>query len=146
MKRHKALANLSRQHHGALILAQLLKKGAPEYKGLPVNISAKADYAYLFYRDELITHFLAEEQFVIKKLKGINASLDKLANEIANEHSALTILFTNIQDSHDLPTQLDTLGNALERHIRKEEREFFPMIEELCSEKLLREIEQALTV
>jgi len=34
MKRHEALAPFSREHHGALILAQVMKKGAPAYKGI----------------------------------------------------------------------------------------------------------------
>ena len=42
MKRHEALAPLSREHHGTLILAQLLKKGAPVYKGLPDTDTGKA--------------------------------------------------------------------------------------------------------
>ena len=145
MKRHSSLAPLSRDHHGALILAQLLKKGAPVYKGLPTNLIGKADYAIQFYRNELIKHFDDEER-VIKKIKGINVDLDKLASEITNEHNKLRILFTSIKNTNDLATHLDKLGCALEQHIRKEEREFFPLIQELCSEKLLSEIEHALSV
>jgi len=145
MKRHSSLAPLSREHHGALILAQLLKKGAPLYKGLPADFSGKADYAIQFYRNELIKHFDDEER-VIKKIKGINVDLDKLASEITNEHKELGVLFTSIKNTNDLATHLDKLGSALEQHIRKEERKFFPLIQELCNEKLLSEIEQALSV
>jgi hypothetical protein len=35
MKRHEALIPLSRDHHGTLILARLLRSDAPPYKGLP---------------------------------------------------------------------------------------------------------------
>ncbi len=137
---------LSREHHSALILAQLLKKGAPAYKGLPVAINARADYALLFYRNELMDHFHKEEEVIIKKIKGIDDRLDKMAGEIISEHKELGILFTSISTGNDLVTHLDKLGCALERHIRKEEREFFPMVQELCSEKLLLEIEQALAI
>ena len=145
MKRHSSLAPLSREHHGALILAQLLKKGAPPYKGLPADLSGKVDYAIQFYRNELIKHFDDEER-VIKKIKGINVDLDKLANEITKEHKELRGLFTSIKNTNDLATHLDKLGSAFEQHIRKEERKFFPLIQELCNEKLLSEIEQALSV
>ena len=140
------MAPLSREHHGALILAQLLKKGAAVYKGLPVDLPGKADYAIRFYRDELIKHFNEEEQVVIKKIKGVNVDLDRLANEITEEHKELRVSFSAIKNTDDLATQLDKLGRRLEQHIRKEEREFFPLIQELCSEKLLAEIEQALSV
>lgn len=146
MKRHSSLAILSRKHHGALILAQLLKKGTPVYKGLPADLVGKADYAIRFYKAELIKHFDEEEQAVIKKIKGINVGLDKMANEIAVEHKGLTSSFESIKNAGDLATHLDKLGCALQKHIRKEEREFFPLIQELCSEKLLAEIEQALSV
>ena len=146
MKRHSSLAILSREHHGALILAQLLKKAAPEYKGLPTDIEGKADYASQFYRDELIKHFCEEEQVLIKKIKGINAHLDELGEEITKEHAELKAAFESIKSSNDLATHLDKLGRSLEQHIRKEEREFFPLIQELCSEQLLLEIKQALSV
>jgi iron-sulfur cluster repair protein YtfE (RIC family) len=146
MKRHSSLAILSREHHGALILAQSLKKDAPVYKGLPADLKGKTDYALRFYENELLKHFNEEEEVVIKKIKGINIDLDMLADEITTEHKALRILFASIKNSNDLVMHLDKLGCALEQHIRKEERKFFPLIQEYCSEKLLSEIERALSV
>ncbi len=144
MKRHPSLAPLSRQHHGALILAQLLKKAAPAYKGLPTDIKGKAAYAIQFYNNELLQHFAAEEEIIIKKIKGINPELDLLSKEILEEHEALGILFTSISNHGDMATYLDEVGVALENHIRKEERVFFPMVQDRCSETLLSEIAQAL--
>ncbi|SRR5258706_13455040 len=146
MKRHSSLAPLSREHHGALILAQLLKKRAPAYKGLPADLNGKADYAIQFYRNELIKHFDDEEKVVIKKIKGVNIDLDNLSGEIIVEHKELRNLFISIKNTNDLATHLDKLGCALEQHIRKEERKFFPLIQELCNQKLLSEIEQVLSV
>ena len=53
MKRHPALIPLSREHHGALILARLIQKDAPPYKGLPLEINGKAVYAQEFYKNIL---------------------------------------------------------------------------------------------
>jgi iron-sulfur cluster repair protein YtfE (RIC family) len=146
MKRHSSLAILSREHHGALILAQLLKKGAPAYKGLPVEPDGKADYALKFYQDNLVKHFADEEQVIIKRIKGIHPELDRLASEIVREHTELNGLFTGIKAAPDLAAHLDKLGGALEQHIRKEERVFFPLLQEVGSEELLAGIEQALTL
>ena len=47
----------------------------------------------------------------------------------------------------NLQVHLDTLGNALEIHIRKEERELFPLIEETCNEaELLTAIDNILII
>ncbi len=143
MKRHISLAPLSRQHHGALILAQLLKKNAPKYKGLPSDIAGKAAYAIKFYNIELLPHFAAEE-IITQKIKGIHPKLDLLSKEILEEHKALKILFTSISNHADMATHLDSIGVELDNHIRKEERVFFPSIQEYCSETLLSEIAESI--
>lgn len=143
MKRHQSLAGLSREHHGGLILAQLLKKDAPVYKGLPTDEEGKAIYASGYYKDELEKHFEEEEQVLIKKIRGINSALDQVADEIVAEHAALRQLFKGLEIGAELSSQLDEIGVVLEKHIRKEERLFFPMIQELCDEKILAGIAKA---
>jgi iron-sulfur cluster repair protein YtfE (RIC family) len=146
MKRHQALAPLSREHHDALILAQLLKNIEIVYKGLPTEVAGKAAYASLFYEEELIKHFYEEEEILIKKITGIDARLDTLADEILAEHKELRILFTAINNAGDISAHLVKTGNALEQHIRKEERIFFPLIQQLCNEEQLAAIEKGLSI
>ena len=146
MKRHPSLAHLSRDHHQALMLAQLLKKDSPAYKGLPTEINEKAEYAFSFYQHDLINHFEKEEVIVITHIKGINEELDQLAEELKKEHRTLSGLFNEIKTSGDLVGHLDLIGQKLELHIRKEERVFFPMIQEHCEEKKLEEMEILLSV
>ncbi|MEP6711656.1 MAG: hemerythrin domain-containing protein [Ferruginibacter sp.] len=144
MKRHPSLAHLSRDHHGALILARLLQKDAPAYKGLPADTEGKAAYAIKFYREELVKHFEDEEK-VLKLVTGINATLDPMLAAIFKEHAALHESFKAIQLQSPGPEFLDGLGKALEKHIRTEERELFPLIQESCSEDLLKRIDQSLS-
>jgi iron-sulfur cluster repair protein YtfE (RIC family) len=146
MKRHPSLAHLSRDHHQALILAQLLKKDSPAYKGLPTGIKEKGDYAFEFYREELLEHFEKEEVVVISNVKGVRAELDQLGEELIAEHKKLRTLFKEIKTTGDLVSHLDLIGNTLEQHIRKEERVFFPMIQQYCEEKVLEKIETLLSV
>ena len=143
MKRHPSLVHLSREHHGSLILARLLQKDAPVYKGLPVNAEGKAVYALKIYKEELIQHFKAEEK-ILKLVTGMNADLDLLVKAISREHQELHVLFKAISNHPDLSTHLDELGKALEIHVRKEERELFPLIQETCSEDMMKTIELAL--
>jgi hemerythrin-like domain-containing protein len=140
MKRHKALAPLSREHHGALLLAQLLKKDAPAYKGLPTLPAEKLIYAVKFYKDNLQTHFNKEEG-LLAKVRQYHAEIEKLTVEIIDEHQQLTNLFNNIEKENSLINSLDELGNLLESHIRKEERVLFPLIQQYCPEEILNTIE-----
>ena len=146
MKRHDALAPLSREHHGALILAQLLKNITTVYTGLPADVIGKAAYAIRFYNEELVKHFKEEEDIVIATITGMDVMLDTLANEIIAEHKELQILFTTINDAVDLSAHLEKIGNTLEQHIRKEERIFFPLVQQLCNQAQLATIEKALSV
>ena len=88
MKRHEALAPLSREHHSALILAQLLKKDAPAYKGLPTALNEKAAYALHMFITTLQLHFTNEEE-MLDKIKNVHTEIDKLSDEIFKEHQQL---------------------------------------------------------
>ena len=65
MKRHTALIPLSQDHHHGLLLAQLIKKNAPEYKGLPKDLIGKMNYTNDIYNTELEHHFEDEEKLCI---------------------------------------------------------------------------------
>ena len=144
MKRHPSLAHLSREHHGALILSRLLQKNAPSYNSLPADTRGKADYALNFYREQMVKHFEAEEK-VLKIVTGINGQLDSLIETIFREHRQFHELFALVAAGSDDADNLDELGRALELHIRKEEREVFPLIEQSCSETLMKTIEATLS-
>lgn len=145
MKRHIYLVPLSREHHGALILARLLQKGAPAYTGLPTDTAGKAAYARSYYDKEIDKHFAAEERSLLIHAKGINAALDKQLDEMKREHQQLRLLFETIHDNKKQEDHLDELGHALENHIRMEERELFPLIQDTCNEEVMKQILQSLT-
>jgi len=144
MKRHEALIPLSREHHGTLILARLLRSDAPPFKGLPLDPKGKAEYAMKHYREELLDHFEKEEK-MIPMLKGVNATLDNLLACMKAEHQELHSLFNSINLDQDLSTQLDVIGRALESHVRKEDRVIFPLIQESCTEEDLDKLADIFT-
>ena len=139
MKRHEALAPLSREHHGTLILAQLLKKNAPAYKGLPTNAAGKAAYALRQFEELIKKHFQQEEN-MLEKAKDCHDDIKNLAIEIILEHQQLTALFLSLNAASAPEDTMDRLANALENHIRKEERVLFPLLQQHCSEALLQQI------
>ncbi len=139
MKRHEALAPLSREHHPALILAQLLKKDAPVYRGLPQTAKEKVIYATFFFEKDLKTHFKKEEA-VFALVKMIHPDVEKLVNELLAEHRDLSSRFHLLTEPHDTVKMMNSLGELLNNHIRKEERLLFPLIQQHCPAALLAQV------
>src|SRR5690606_29570561 len=99
---------------------------------------------FQFYKDELIEHF-AEEEKILPFIKGINKELDLFVKIIPEEHKELAKYFREIKEHSNLPSHLDKVGKTLELHVRKEERQFFPLIQESCTEEQMEEIGRALS-
>jgi len=145
IKRDKALHILSHDHHHGLILAQLIKKGSPQYKNLPNTTEGKKDYSIKFYYDELIKHFTDEEKILFPVVNGKDDGIDELIEEIKTEHKNIKQLINWLESDEDVENTLDELGNILESHIRKEERDLFMKIQEILTEDELTSIEKQLT-
>ena len=143
MKRHEVIAPLSRDHHGSLLLAQLLKKNAPIYRDMPVTTEDKAKYAQAQFEGHIKKHF-EQEETMLELAKDCNTEVNILTGQIKTEHRELTALFQSLETATDLRCTMDILAIALEKHIRKEERILFPLLQLHCSEELLKEIHNLL--
>lgn len=139
MKRVKALYNLSHDHHHGLRLAQLIKKGAPDYRNLPGSIEDKTEYTIKTYETELKPHFIKEEDILFKLAKGKNAEVDLLIDEIIFEHKKIAEIVELLKTGENNENSLNELGNLLADHIRKEERNLFMKIQNLLSDDELKE-------
>ena len=142
MKRHPSLIPLSQDHQKGLLLAQLLKKNAPEYKGLPKDPIGKMNYAKEVYNNELDQHFKEEEEFVFPYLKGRSNEIDELVSEILSEHKILKKSILSLKEGISLIDKMDKIGYLLESHIRKEERDLFEKIPQVLSDGELELIKQ----
>ncbi|MCU7494865.1 MAG: hemerythrin domain-containing protein [Ignavibacteria bacterium] len=142
MPRSKSLVPLSHDHHHALKLAQALKKSTLRTESLPTMSSEeKARRALEFYESDLALHFEAEEKLLYPFVKGRDALLDSLFLEIMEEHKKIKLQIESLREGGGLlEEKLDYLGRLLEGHIRKEERELFPRIQEVFSEAELNNL------
>ena len=145
IKRDKALHILSYDHHQGLILAQLIKKGSPQYKNLPNTTEGKKDYSIKFYYDELVKHFEDEEKILFPTVNGKDDEIDNLVEKKITEHKKIKQLVNQLESEEDIENALDELGNILESHIRKEERDLFMKIQEILTEDELTTVEKQLT-
>lgn len=140
MRRHSSLIPLSQDHHHGLVLAQLIKKGAPLYKQLPKTLSEKVKYTQNFYKDDLTYHFYEEENILYPVLKKKDKEIDKIFSEIFEEHKRIIELIKSLPSAEKQEDILDELGYLLESHIRKEERNLFPKIQSIFSDEELDEL------
>ena len=144
MKRHPALHPLSHDHHQGLILAQQLKKGVPQYKGMPSTLEDKKDYAVSFYKSELVKHFKDEEEILFPSVLRKNEKVDSLVQEVISEHRNIESLVNELEKTNQLENVMDELGQLLEKHIRNEERVLFVEIENILSDDELKIIGEKL--
>ena len=136
MKRHKTLIPLSQDHHNGLMLAQLIKEGAPEYRGLPTDVEGKVNYLRESWQKEIEPHFKNEENILFAEIYGKNQDIDLIIDELKSEHQKLERLIGEIEISKDVQRLLSSIGFLLENHIRKEERLLFEKIQFLLAEEL----------
>ncbi len=137
MKRYHSLVELSKEHHDGLILAQILKKGAPAYRDLPADAEGKRKYALQLYQDNLVRHFYKEEKILMPFCSGISTELDELFQRMLEEHKQLEKLFNFLKDENNYENVMYEIGKLLDEHIRMEERELFELIQNQMGEEKL---------
>jgi len=135
MKRHKSIIPLSHDHHTTLMMAQAIKKNFINTDLGNSTISNKIKYVIQAYNTELLPHFNHEETLLFPLAIGKDAELDKLINEIVEEHDKIGEAISHIKDGNQ-EQNLDDLGFLIESHIRKEERIVFLKIEEIVGDEL----------
>lgn len=128
MKRHQSLINLSKDHYHGLLLAQMIKKGAPQYRGMPNTLEGKLQYTLTFWSKELIRHFEEEEKILLPFILNKNEHLNNLCNKMLQDHNEIKEIIDKLKLGNDIESLLNDLGFLLERHIRMEEREMFESI------------------
>ncbi len=135
MPRHKSLIPLSHEHHHTLVLALRLKKGGPTTaKDLwPTDLTEQIERTSEYANREILPHFAIEEQTIFV-FGNIIDQAKPIVEALLKDHEDLRLMIANLPNLLDLPeatakTHLRTLGERLEQHIRKEERELFPLLD-----------------
>ena len=129
-KRHKALQPLSREHHQGLLLSWKIRAGFSK----DINPKRIRAYANWFFKNHLMPHFELEETYVFTILDAENEMIKRgLA-----EHRRLKRLFADTSDDIKI---LSKIEEALEQHIRFEERILFPEIQNVATQAQWRQIE-----
>lgn len=123
MKRDPNLYPLSWQHQNGLMAVLLLKKGIS--KGADVLVMS--DFIHSLWEAELKDHFLAEEEALVP---GNQQQHQAYYQQLKTEHQLLVGMIETINRQEADLFLIDKFQQQLEQHIRFEEREFFPWLEQ----------------
>lgn len=132
-KRHPSLIPLSREHHLGLLLAFRLCHGFPRTRKPSDSPQEQAEDTIRFFHDNLGAHFRAEEDVLFPAIRTYAPHAAAVLATLTSEHAALRAQVEQLAhappDEAALLPLLRTFGDLLERHIRREERELFPLYE-----------------
>lgn len=129
-KRHESLIPLSREHHYALMLCLRINRGLAGHINDAGWLQAKALKATLFFESDLVAHFKAEEAVLFPAMRSVTSATALIA-ELLDEHRRIEGLVGELRgkDSRTIAASLSEFAKLLEAHIRKEERQLFPLCE-----------------
>ena len=132
MKRNVNLIELSRDHHFGLLLGWKVKQGLNHQ----VETQEIASYCIYFADNALLPHFEQEEQHLL----GFLEEGDRMRERTLSEHEEIREAITKIRNGSNDSSTLTGLASLIESHIRFEERELFPYMENSLNPNQLEEI------
>lgn len=137
MKRHEAIAQLSRDHHQALRQAMLLKRATDE-------TAAEVAAVFVdFFDDEAQRHFEVEEQVLLPlwgSWVGLEELVDPIIVQMVREHVELRTLVEELRHGRTETAFVREVGQRLDSHVRLEERKVFPKIQDSLTDEQLAEL------
>jgi hypothetical protein len=140
VKRHPALEQLSRDHHHALVVAQALKRADD------ASAAIARDRFLAYWRSDGRDHFREEEEILLPGCAGFIDAGHPLIARVLTDHVRIRHLADRLASDDDTPLDvLHDLGQRLERHVRLEDRELFPLIEDSLPEPELLHLLTALS-
>lgn len=135
MKRNENLKTLSWEHHDGLVVSFRLQQG------LNKNTDAieMAEYILFTWGTVLEHHFWQEEQTISSNLSKSETATE-LMNQFTNEHEQIRYLVNQIKQDNTNTKYIKEFADVLNKHIRFEERQLFPLFEKEMGKARLAEI------
>ena len=130
--RHASLIPLSQDHHQGLALALRCRKQAlGQIRPMGAEgLRERVKEFVAFYASNLVPHFRAEEEVLFPLLRSAVPGSEEMIDELVRNHAQIRAAIPQLEGGTDLAKLIFDLGDLLERHIRKEEREIFPLFEQ----------------
>jgi hemerythrin superfamily protein len=132
LKRSKHILQLSKDHHFTLLFSWKIRQGLKQ----GVEGERIRKYVKHFWDHDMQPHFREEEEILFAPVKD-----DKVRKAI-EDHEQIKMQVDKILESPGEATSelLGLLADTVDAHVRYEERELFPYLENKLSEKELERI------
>jgi hemerythrin-like domain-containing protein len=134
IKRSKHIVILSREHHSGLLFCWKIRQGLKK----EIASDRIQPYVAYFWEHHLQSHFREEEELLFGKVN------DVLCDKALDQHRKIRAAIQQINSYPPTPELLNQLADAVDTHIRYEERELFPHLEKVLDEQDLIRIGTAL--
>ena len=133
IKRNEHIVPLSREHHFSLLFAWKIKTGLK----WDVDLDRIRKYIAHFWEHNLSIHFMEEETtlFAIHQ--------DELVEKALQEHTQMRAeikLLETLKDQETIKAQIMNIADLVTAHVRFEERELFPHLEQVLTPEQLRKV------
>ncbi len=97
------------------------------------GLRQRAEEVLEFYEKNLVCHFRAEEEVLFPSLRTLVPQSAALIDELLRQHDHIRRAMPQLESGTGLAKLIFDLGDLIETHIRKEERELFPIFEKLMA-------------
>ena len=144
-RRDDSLIPLSREHQYALLLCLRIHRGLIEHGADSAWLQTKANHAISFFDEELTVHFQAEEEVLFPAMRELSGA-PPIIDQLLAEHSAIRLLINELRDidAVSIASRIKEFADSLEAHIRKEERELFPIYQDQASPETIARVQRAI--
>lgn len=142
MKRHPSLQELSRDHHHGLVHARHFRQTTLR------TLSARHHELQGFWNGDLARHFREEEEILLPLAARRVDAEDAEFRRLLTDHLRMRHWVHELQSGAGSEAQqvelFHHLGRCLEAHIRFEERELFPRLEQVLNADDLADLDRDL--
>jgi hemerythrin-like domain-containing protein len=144
-QRDESIVPLSREHHYGLLLGLKLRRGLAGLERSAEWVARRVSDVQAFFRSDLTDHFRAEEDILFPAITS-SAEWARLVSELVADHRLLGRLVEQIVSASDAERRqlLLQFADRMEKHIRREENELFPLYERLADEVLKQAVGEKL--
>jgi hemerythrin-like domain-containing protein len=135
MRRDTNLRTLSWEHHDGLVLAFRIERGLQNGTD-PELIRTYVANAW----DEDLSHHFWQEESILPQILKRSSEGKKLLEKLLRDHNRFREMISDLAEAGDIAPQLRAFGKHLNEHIRFEERQLFPFVEEHAGAQDLKEL------